>query len=121
MALPDPIPTITTAAVAYDFARIGMDSTSSVYSTASGNDRMLISRSEKARKRLTIRLDRRKVAANPFDASLNQEYSHSTYIVWDIPKLGVTAAEAAAHSQLLSDILVAGTPDYGLRVLQGEV
>lgn len=121
MALPDPIPTLTVAAVPYDFARIGMDATSSVYSTASGNDRLLISRQSKARNRFTIRLDRRKVAANPFDASVNQEYTQSAYVVWDLPKIGVTAAEAAAHSQLLSDLLVAGTPDYGLRVLQGEV
>jgi hypothetical protein len=121
MALPDPIPTITVNSVAYNFARVGMDSTSSVYATPDGNDRLLISRQSKNRNRMTIRLDRRKIAANPFDASLNQEYSQSAYVVWDLPKLGVTAQEAAWHSQLLSDLLVAGTPDYGLRVLQGEV
>jgi len=121
MALPDPIPTLTVSAVTYDFARIGMDGTSSIYQTANGNDRLLISHQNKNRFRTTARFDRRKIAANPLDASLNQEYTMSTYVVWDVPKTGFTSTEIVAHSQLLSDFLVAGTPDYGLRVVQGEV
>lgn len=119
--LPDPIPTLTVNSVTYDFVRIGSTETSSVYQTANGNDRMIVSRQNKARNRYTIRLDRRKVAANPFDASLNQEYTQSAYVVWDIPKLGVTPEEADYHGQLLSAVMVAGTPDYALRVLRGEV
>jgi hypothetical protein len=120
MALPDPIPTLTVDAVTYDFARIGMNDTSSVYQTANGLDRLTVSHVLKNRNRHTIRLDRKKVAADPFTADLNQEYSFSTYVVCDAPKLGVTAAEMNVHSQLLTALMVAGTPDYVLRVLQGE-
>jgi len=121
MALPDPIPTVTTNAVAYNFARIGQDKTSSVYQTADGNDKLTVSRSEKARKRFSVRLDRRKTAADPFNAALNQEYRHAVYIVWDVPNLGVSATEADWHGKLLTDLMIAGTPDYALRVLQGEI
>lgn len=121
MALPDPIPTITVNAVTYDFARIGMDSSSAVYQTANGLDRLTVSHQSKTRNRHTLRLDRSKIAADPFDADINQKYTQSAYVVWDTPLIGVTAAEADLHSQLLVAIMAAGTPDYALRVLQGEV
>lgn len=120
MALPDPIPTLTVNSVNYDFARIGNDVNSAVYQTADGNDRLTVSHSLKNRNRHTIRLDRTKIAANPFDAAIDQEYSMSTYVVVDVPKIGFTASEMNYHSQLLTAIMVAGTPDYVLRVLQGE-
>jgi len=121
MALPDPIPTLTVNAVTYDFARVGMADGSSVYQTANGLDRVSIGHQDKARSRTTLRVDRRKVAADPFNAALNQEYSISTYVVSDAPKLGVTQAERDYHSQLLTAFMVAGTPDYWLRILQGEI
>jgi len=121
MALPDPIPTITVNSVAYDFARVGMTDGKAVYQTADGNDRLTIENSVKNRSRTLIRLDRSKIAANPFDADLNQAYSFSTYVVMDRPKLGVSASEVNLHGQLLDALLVAGTPDYRLRVVQGEV
>jgi len=120
MALPDPIPTLTVDAVTYDFARIGMNDSSAVYQTADGLDRMTVSHQLKNRNRHTLRLDRKKIAADPFDADINQEYSFSTYVVIDAPRLGVTAAELDDHSQLLTAIMAAGTPDYILRILQGE-
>lgn len=121
MALPDPIPTITVNAVTYDFARVGMTDGNAIYRTATGLDKVTVSHQQKARNRTTLRLDRSKIAADPFDAGINQEYSMSTYVVWDRPKVGFTAAECDLHTQLLTAFLVAGTPDYGLRVLQGEI
>jgi hypothetical protein len=121
MALPDPIPTITVASVPYDFVRTQFGDTSTVYTTANGLDRLTISHQLKNRHRHSIRFDRRKIAATPFDAALNQEYSWSAYTVLDTPKNGVTAAEAQALNQLLAAFCVAGTPDYDLRVLQGEL
>lgn len=121
MALPDPIPTLTVNAVTYDFVRTGMADGSSIYQTANGLDKLSVSHQQKSRNRTTLRLDRKKIAADPFDAGINQEYSMSTYVVWDRPMVGFTAAECDYHTQLLSALLVAGTPDYGLRVLQGEI
>jgi hypothetical protein len=120
VALPDPIPQLTVNSVNYDFARVGMDGSSATYQTADGLDRLTVSHQLKNRNRHTIRLDRSKIAADPFDADINQEYSFSTYVVFDAPRLGVTASELNYHSQLLTAIMVAGTPDYVLRVLQGE-
>lgn len=122
MALPDPIPTITIDSVAYDLARIGMMDSKSIYQTANGLDRLTIEHQvTKNRNRQNLRFDRRKIAADPFDADLNQEYSFSTYVVTDSPKWGVTSAELDVHFQLLAGLWSAGTPDYGLRILQGEI
>jgi len=121
MALPDPIPTITVNSVEYDFARVGMGDGKATYQTADGLDLLTIENSVKNRNRRLVRLDRKKIAANPFDADLNQEYLLSTYVVMDSPKLGVTASEMNLHGQLLDALLIAGSPDYRLRVLQGEV
>jgi hypothetical protein len=124
MALPDPIPTITTDSIAYDFYRIGQigngDSVSSVYRTADDLNRLTISHERKRRFRHVVRLDRSKVAADPFDASVDQEYSWSAYTVFDVPLIGVSADEVDDLGLLLRDIQVAGTPDYVLRVIRGE-
>lgn len=122
MALPDPLAQVIVNTVEYDLARTGMSADSSVYKSADGLDKFTLSHQvTKNRLRRVARLDRSKIAANPFDADLNQEYSLSTYVVSDIPKLGVSAAEADFHFQLLAGLWASGTPDYGLRFLQGEV
>lgn len=126
MALPDPIPTITINSVTYDLARTGFvgkngASQGSVYQTSNGLDRLTIEHSEKNRKRDVVRFDRKKIAATPFDAAKDQEYSMSAYVVVDSPRLGFTSAEKDYVFQLLSAFWVAGTPDYGLRVLNGEI
>lgn len=120
MALPDPIPTITVNSVTYDLVRTSFGAGTSQYKTANGLDVLTVSHSEKNRKRDIIRLDRSKIAASPFDAAKDQEYSMSTYIVMDAPRLGFTAAERDWHTKLLAAIMVEGSTDYSLRVLQGE-
>lgn len=120
MALPDPIPTLTVGAVTYDFARTGMTDTSSTYQTADGLNRMAVSHSRNKRDRCVLRLDRDFVAADPYVSYNNQKYSHSAYVVFDAPLVGVTPAQRDALGQLLTAVMVAGTPDYILRVLQGE-
>jgi hypothetical protein len=125
--LPDPIPTITINSVTYDLARTGVtgktgNSTgAAIYQTSNGLDRLTIEHSVKNRKRDVVRFDRTKVAATPFDAAKDQEYSMSAYVVVDSPRLGFTSAEKDYVFQLLSAFWVAGSPDYGLRVLNGEI
>lgn len=125
MALPDPIPTLTVNAVTYDFARIGItgDSSSSLgtYRTADKLNTLSIAHTVKNRERHSVRIDRKKVAANPFDSSLNQEYSWSVYTVLDMPRNGVSTTEAQLLNQLLAAFMVAGTPDYDIRVFAGEL
>lgn len=121
MALPDPIPTLTVNSVTYDLVRTGLGKGESTYQTSDGLNRLSISHSEKNRKRDVIRFDRTKIAASPFDAAKDQEYSMSTYVVVDSPRLGFTVAEKDWHLKLLSAFLVEGSPDYSLRVLGNEI
>lgn len=122
MALPDPIPTLTVDAIGYDFYRTSFGDTASVYQTANGLDVLTISHQLKStRNRYSVRFDRKKVAADPFVDGNNRSLSWTAYAVFDAPSDGVTAAECQDLSQLLQTFLVSGTPDYDLRVLQGEI
>jgi len=121
MALPDPIPTITVNSVTYDLPRVSFGVGTSEYRTSNGLDKLTISHSEKNRQRHVVRFDRKKIAATPFDAAKDQEYRAAVYTVIDAPILGFTPAELDYLVQLQAAFWVAGTPDYGLRVLQGEV
>jgi hypothetical protein len=121
MAIPDPIPTITVDSVTYDFARNSFGPTSGVFATANGNDVLTFSKALKNRNRHSIRVDRRKTAADPLDAGLNQVYRASAYVVFDSPTVGFTAAELDKLGQLLVSVMTSGTPDYVLRALQGEL
>lgn len=121
MALPDPIPTLTVDAITYDFARTSFGDAQSIYRTANGLDVLTIAKTEKARSRFSVRFDRSKIAADPFDDNRNVPLSMSSYLVMDVPPTGFTAAEIQDHTELLTAFLVAGTPDYVLRVIQGEI
>lgn len=121
MALPDPIPTVTVDSIAYDFARVGMANGNSIYQTGDGNDRLTISHTVRNRTRTLVRLDRSKITADTLNSSLNKPYSAATYVVVDRDSIGWDADELDYHFQLLSGLWAAGTPDYGLRVLKGEV
>jgi len=48
------------------------------------------------RNRRLVRIDHRKVAADPFLAGTNAEYSMSCYVVFDVPNYGYTVAEQKA-------------------------
>lgn len=121
VALPDPIPTLTVAGDTYDFSRVGFTDTSGVFLTADGLNRLTVSHRYNKRNRFSVRIDRQKVAADVWTPFNNTEYSHSAYVVWDCPTVGVTPAENQELGQLLYAVLAAGTPDYDLRVLQGEI
>jgi hypothetical protein len=124
MALPDPIPTLTVNSVAYNFARTASSGNNgivtSVYQTPDKLDKLTVSRMERARTRYSVRFDRRKIAADPLNAALNQEYNMAAYTVFDVPRTGFSNTEITWLSRLLGDFLVAGTPDYELRVIQNE-
>jgi len=120
MALPDPIPTLTVDAVTYDFFRTGMNGTSSTYSTANGLDHLTVSHTFNKRKRSVMRVDRDFVATDPYVPFNNNKYSHSAYVVYDAPGVGVTPTQQDKLGQLLAALMAAGTPDYVLRMLQGE-
>jgi hypothetical protein len=116
----DPIPTLTVNAVTYDFARVGGDLEKGIFQTADGANRLTLARQTRKRVRTSMRIDRTFLAEDPFVPDTNADYSHSAYVVWDRPRVGVTATQENYLGQLLTAVMVAGTPDYALRVLQGE-
>lgn len=120
MALPDPIPTLTVNSVAYDFFRVASGDGFSRYTTANGLDVLTVKHDGARNNRTLVKFDRRKVAADPFDASINQEYEYSVHTVYTTPKLGVSVAEVGYLNDLMVAFLAAGTPDYSVRVIQGE-
>jgi hypothetical protein len=121
MALPDPIPTLTVNSVTYDFSRVSSGDRMAVYQTADGLNKLSVMHSLKARYRHTTRLDRTAVVADPFTTGSNYKASFSVYTVIDAPSdSAFSAADLDYGRQLLEAFQVAGTPDYGLRVIRGE-
>lgn len=119
--IPDPIPTVTVNSVAYDFSRLGIDHSTGVFATADGAHRLTFARQSKKRDRFSMRLDHTFLAEDVFVPDTNSGYSHSAYVVWDSPRIGVTPSDNNVLGQVLTALMVAGTPDYALRLLQGEL
>lgn len=107
--------------VTYDFARVGFGESKGLYRTADGLDRLTIEHSQKNRIRHVVRLDRTATVEDPLATGSSFETSFSVYTVIDAPKVGFTAADLDYGRQLLEAFHVAGTPDYGLRVIRGEI
>jgi hypothetical protein len=119
MAISDP-QAITQGATTFTFARHGFGTDSGTMATANGLDRLSISHQYKARSRHIVRMDRDKIAANPFDTGLNDKYSMSVYTVFDVPRVGFTSAEVERLWDLQVKFLAQDTNGVILRVVQGE-
>lgn len=119
MAFSDP-QTVTINAVAQTLPRTASGVTSSIYTKDDGNVKLTISNQSGKRNRRTIRLDHRKIAADPLLGSVNIEYSMSTYLVVDVPKIGYTIAEAKQIVDALSAYLTASSGGNVTKLLGGE-
>jgi len=62
-----------------------------------------------------FRIDHSKVAADPFQASINAKYSMSTYVVIDVPPVGYTVAEA---KQVVDGFIAQLTASSGALITQ---
>lgn len=88
----DPI-TITINGSAKVMARVSSTGTSSVYQTSDGNYKVTISHTEtKDKIRSLVRLDQRKVAADPLTAE-NVYVTLTQYTVFERPIFGFTSTE----------------------------
>lgn len=92
MALADP-QSITINAVATSLPRTSMTVNSGSFTSNDGLVKETISHTNGKRNRHLIRVDHRKVAADPFQSNLNAEYSMSCYIVVDAPPVGYSVTE----------------------------
>lgn len=95
MAFADP-QSITISGTAISLPRTSSGDNTGTFTKDDGNVKLSISHVNGKRNRRTIRLDHRKVAADPLNAAQNLNYSMSVYIVADIPPVGYTPSEAKA-------------------------
>jgi hypothetical protein len=72
------------------------------------------------RHRHIIRVDVSKVAADPFDSTLNARYSMSAQLHVDVPSVGYTVAEQKAVVDALVAYLAASTGARVTQLLGGE-
>lgn len=87
-----------------------------------GNAKLEISHqfTPRARVRRTVRLTHRKIAADPLVAAQNLQYSATAYVVFDVPLVGYTVAEATQVGTGLTTWLTASTNANLIKVLGGE-
>jgi len=119
MAFADP-QSVTINAVANTLPRISSGENSGKFQKDDGNVVLSVSHAYGKRNRHTIRLDHRKIAADPLISSQNIEFSMSAYIVLDVPRTGYTVAEAKQIADALTAYLTASSGAKTTQLLGGE-
>lgn len=120
MAFSDP-QTVTINAVPITLPRVGLSLTEGRFQKDDGLAGLRVSQQVGRRARRVLRLDHAKIAADPFDSSLNAKYSMSAYLVVDVPLVGYTVAEA---KQVVDGLTAYCTASSGARITQllgGEI
>lgn len=116
MALADP-QSVTVSGTAVSMPRTGLDLTQGSFSSADGQTVFTVLHSTTKRTRHTIKLQRSAIVSDPLVPSVNQNVSYSAHIVVDIPKNGVSLADAVA----LANALVAWATSTNItKVVGGE-
>jgi hypothetical protein len=88
MAFTDP-QSVTINAVAQSLPRVSTNGGASEYQKEDGNVKLVISRTIGKRRRYMVRLDVRKIAADPLASANNREYTAAAYLVIDAPLNGI--------------------------------
>jgi hypothetical protein len=119
MAIADP-QTLTINAVAVPLPRTASGQDTGSFTSADGLVKLSVASNYGKRTRRTVRVDHRKVAADPFVTGVNQEYSLSAYVVFDVPKVGYSVVEQKQIIDALMAWLTASTGAKITQVLGGE-
>jgi len=90
------------------------------YTSADGLIRLTASHSYGKRTRRVLRVDHSKVTADPFIPAQNTKVSMSNYIVFDVPVVGYTNAEALAVYNGFKTLFTASTDAAISKILGGE-
>lgn len=113
MAFADP-QSVTINAVAQTLARTGSGINSGAFSKDDGTVKLAVSHAYNKRTRRVLRLDHKKIAADPFSGE-NTEFSMGCYLVVDQPIVGYTNAEL---KQVIDGFVAYLTASSGARVTQ---
>lgn len=120
MAFADP-QSVTINAIAKTLPRTSSGPNSGVFTKDDGEVKLSVSHAYNKRTRRTLRIDHKKIAADPLMPSTNTLFSMSCYIVCDVPVTGYTVAE---QKQIVDGLTAYLTASSGARVTQllgGEV
>lgn len=112
--------TLTINSVANTLPRVSSGVNAGVFSKDDGNVKLSVSHQYGKRNRRQIRVDFRKIAADPLATGYNKEYSMSTYLVVDHPPVGFSLAEAKQIVDALSAYLTASSGANVTKLLGGE-
>jgi len=119
MSFADP-QSVTVVGGAVSLPRISSGENKGTFQSADGLTRLSVSHAYGSRIRRTARLDLSKIAADPFEATVNNKYSMSTYIVVDIPTVGYTTADIVTNAAGLLTYLTATTNARLTQLMGGE-
>ncbi len=111
---------LTINAVANSLPRTSSGVNAGVFTKDDGNVKMSVSHSYGKRTRRQLRVDFRKVAADPLATGFNKEYSFSTYLVVDHPPVGFTNTEVKYVIDALTAFLTASSGANVTKLLGGE-
>jgi hypothetical protein len=95
MAFSDP-QSVTISGTAVSLPRVNVGNNGSEYLSSDGLVKLSASNSYGKRTRRVLRLDHAKITADPYIPAQNAKVSMSNYIVFDVPVVGYTNAEALA-------------------------
>lgn len=115
----DPL-TVTINAVPITFNRTGSGMDQGSFKSADGAYTLGISHAYGKRVRRTIRLDYKALAADVMDSSINVPYTMSSYLVMDVPIVGISAATQVNQASGLATFLTASTNAKLTTLVNGE-
>jgi hypothetical protein len=119
VAFSDP-QSVTIGGATTSLARVSSGDNTGTLSSDDQNVKLTASHSYGKRTRRTIRIDHRKVAADPLQADQNLNYSMACYIVVDVPTVGYTPAEAKEVMDGLLANLAASSSANQVKFLGGQ-
>jgi len=119
LAFSDP-QTVTINAVAKTLNRVSTGENKSQYSLDTGDYKLLVAHQYGNRMRRTVRLDIRKLSADPLISAQNVERSMSIYTVFDLPVQGWTVAQAKLETDGYFAYLTASSGAIVTKILGGE-
>jgi hypothetical protein len=119
MSFTEPL-SITISGVTTPLPRVSDDKADGVYRSGDGRVELVANHQEGKRVRHTVRVNTSKIAADPFRDDQNVELSMSCYVVFDLPTVGYTGAEALASWKGLTTLLAASSDAMVVKLLGGE-
>jgi hypothetical protein len=84
---------VTINSVAKSLPAVARDHDASTYKMDTGDYELVVSHQYGKRNRFSVRLNAKKIAADPLSSANNVEYRSSAYLVIDAPPVGYTNAE----------------------------